>query len=88
MVQTNNKTFFMKKIFSFLLTALLLQQVIGQTETFDIITYTPPKDWKKDTKPGVVNYTNVNTTTGAFCVIAMYASTASSGDAQKDFNKD
>ena len=33
------------------------------------------------------NYTNVNTTTGSFCVIAMYASTASTGDAQKDFNK-
>ena len=61
---------------------------ISQTETFDIVTYTPPKDWKKDAKPGVVNYTNVNTTTGKFCVITMYASTASSGDAQKDFTKE
>ena len=60
----------------------------SQTETFDIVTYTPPKDWKKEAKQGVVNYTNVNTTTGGFCVIAMYASTASTGDAQKDFDKD
>ena len=29
---------------------------------------------------------NVNSTTGSFCVVAMYASTASTGDAQKDFN--
>ena len=63
-------------------------QVIGQTETFDIATYTPPKDWKKDTKQGVINYTNVNTTTGGFCVIAMFASTASTGDAEKDFEKE
>ena len=57
----------------------------SQTETFDIATYTPPKDWKKTAGNGVVSYTNVNTTTGTFCVLAMYASTASLGDAQKDF---
>ena len=59
----------------------------SQRETFDIITYTPPKDWKKDAKQGVVNYTNVNATAGSFCVIALYASAASTGDAQKDFDK-
>lgn len=56
-----------------------------QTETFDIVTYTPPKDWKKDSKPGVVNLMNVNTTTRGFCIIAMFASKAGTGDAQKDF---
>jgi len=63
----------------------------SQTETFDIITYTAPKDpigigWKKDVKIGVVNYTNINETAGTFCVITMYASSPSAGDAQKDFN--
>ncbi len=62
-------------------------QALSQTETFDIATYKPPKDFKKEAKPGVVNYTNVNTTTGGFCVIAMFASTASTGDAEKDFDK-
>ncbi len=60
-------------------------QAFSQIETFDIATYTPPKDFKKDAKPGVVNYINTNTTKGTFCVITMYANTASSGDAQKDF---
>jgi hypothetical protein len=63
-------------------------QGFSQTETFDILTYTPPKDWKKDAKPGVVNYSNVNTTTGVFCVIAIYASTVSTGDAENDFKRD
>ncbi len=78
----------MKKILFFLLTVLLSRQTFSQTETFDIATYTPPKDWKKDTRQGVINYSNVNTTTGGFCIIALYASTASTGDAVKDFKKD
>ena len=78
----------MKKIISLLLLTAIMQQVIAQTETFDIATYTPPKDFKKDSKQGVVNYTCVNSTTGSFCVIAMYASTASTGDAEKDFKRE
>ena len=78
----------MKKIISLLLLTAIMQQVIAQTETFDIATYTPPKDFKKDSKQGVVNYTSVNSTTGNFCVIAMYASTASTGDAEKDFKRE
>ena len=63
-------------------------QALCQTETFDIATYKPPKDFKKEAKPGVVNYTNVNEAAGTFCVIAIFASGASTGDAQKDFNNE
>lgn len=69
----------MKKTIFFLITALLSQQAFSQTETFDIVSFTPPKDWKKEVKSGVVNYLNVNETTGTFCVITMYASSASTG---------
>ena len=71
----------------FFLCLIISAKAFSQTETFDIVTYTPPKDWKKDTKQGVVNYSNANTTTGTFCIIAMYTSTASTGDAEKDFIK-
>ena len=57
----------------------------AQTETFDVTTYTPPKGWTKNTKEGVVTYTTSNTKTGTFCMLAIYASTVSTGDAQKDF---
>ena len=63
-------------------------QAFSQTETFDIASYTPPKDWKKDAKQGVVNYTNANETTGRFCIITIYASTVSTGDPDKDFKID
>ena len=78
----------MKKIISFLLLTAIMQQAISQTETFDIITYTPPKDWVKTTKEGVVSYTTINTTVGTFCSIAIYASAPSAGDVQKDFKKE
>ncbi|MBL0154393.1 MAG: hypothetical protein IPP93_13275 [Chitinophagaceae bacterium] len=59
-----------------------------QAETFDIATYTPPKNFTKVVNTGVVNYTNINKTTGGFCVIAMFASKKSTGDAQRDFSND
>ena len=69
----------------FLLSLVISVQSFSQTEKFDIATYTPPKNFKKEAKSGVVNYTNVNKAAGTFCVITLYASTASTGDAKKDF---
>ncbi|MBL7725654.1 MAG: hypothetical protein JNK27_16010 [Chitinophagaceae bacterium] len=68
--------------------AAMYLQVSAQTETFDIVTYTPPKNWSKDAKPGVMNYMNVNKSNGGFCIIAMFASKLSTGDAQKDFTRE
>ncbi len=60
----------------------------AQTETFDIATFTPPKDFQKDSKEGVVTYSHVNKTSGGYCIIAIYASSKSSGDEQKDFKNE
>jgi hypothetical protein len=80
--------FYMKKIFSFLLTTLLLQQALSQTETFDIATYNAPAGFSKITRQGVVTYTDIDTATGKFCVISIYASTRGTGDAAKDFARE
>ncbi len=78
----------MKKLFLLLLIGCSVQS-IAQTETFDMVTYSPPKNWRKDSsKQGVMLYTNVNNATGGFCLIGIYAGTASYGDAQKDFKKE
>ena len=82
----------MKKILV-VLTSLLTCMIVApaafsQKETFDIATYTPPKDWKKNTKPGLMMYTNIDSVTGGFCMIAIYASTKSAGSARKDFAKE
>ncbi len=75
-------------IIKIFLLLIISANCFAQKETFDIVTYTPPKDFKKESKEGVVNYTNVNSAEGAFCVITIYASTASTGDANKDFKKE
>lgn len=63
-------------------------QAIAQTETFDIATYKAPEGFKKDAKPGVVNYTNINAGAGSFCVISLFASKAGTGNAGKDFERE
>ncbi len=78
----------MKKILNLLFFLAIMQEMMAQSETFNIATYTPPKDWKKDGNTGVVTYTDINTSTGGFCIVAIYACTSSLGDAQKDFQSE
>jgi hypothetical protein len=77
----------LRTIFSFLLLSLVCV-VRAQTETFDIATYTPPAGWKKEVKETYVTYTDIKQNTGAFCVLAIYASKKSEGSAEKDFAGD
>jgi hypothetical protein len=61
------------------------QIVVCQTETLDIIQYTPPKGWTKTPKEGVMVFSDINKSTNGFCILTVYASTASAGSPQKDF---
>jgi hypothetical protein len=82
----------MKKILiiltSLVACVLLPPAAFPQKETFDIATFTPPKDWKKNSKPGLMMYTDIDSASGGFCMIAIYASTKSAGSARKDFAKE
>jgi hypothetical protein len=61
------------------------QSISCQTESLEIITYTPPKGWTKTAKNGVVVYSDANKTTNAFCLLTIYASTPSAGGPKRDF---
>jgi hypothetical protein len=61
------------------------QIVFCQTETLDIIQYTPPKGWTKTPKEGVMVYSDINKATNSFCLLTVYPSTQSAGSPQKDF---
>jgi len=75
--------------YGFIVACLFIStQSFSQAETFDIIHFTPPRDWKKETKEGLVSFTNINEQTNTFCVIVLFASTASKGDLQKDFTSE
>ena len=57
--------------------------VSAQTETFDAITFTPPKGWVKSAKDGVVIYTNQ--ADPRFAILTVYAASPGSGSPQTDF---
>jgi hypothetical protein len=61
------------------------ESVSCQTETFDIIQYTPPKGWTRTAKEGVMIFSDINKSTNGFCILTVYASTRSAGSPQKDF---
>jgi hypothetical protein len=61
------------------------QAIFAQTETFDIIQYTPPKGWTKNPKEGAMAFIDVNTKTNGFCILTIFKSSPSAGSAQKDF---
>lgn len=68
-----------------ILCLIVPQTIFCQTETLDIIQYTPPKGWANTPKEGVMVYSDSNKTTNGFCILTVYASTPSAGSPQKDF---
>ncbi|MBX7173474.1 MAG: hypothetical protein K1X72_21070 [Pyrinomonadaceae bacterium] len=56
-----------------------------QTEKLGIISYTPPKGMKKSVQENVVGFSELNQTTGTFCIITLYGATVSSGTPTTDF---
>jgi hypothetical protein len=71
--------------FLLLLLICLPVKILAQTNNFDVFTYNEPKEWKKDTKPGVVVYTTGDEKKATYCMIAIYASRTGSGNSQQDF---
>jgi hypothetical protein len=68
-----------------ILCLILPQAMFCQTETLDIIHYTPPTGWTRSQKEGVMIFSDTNKTTNGFCILTVYASRASAGSAQKNF---
>ena len=64
------------------------QTVFSQTEKLGIVSYTAPKGWSKTTKENIVAFTQVNQSTGAFCIITLYGATPGTGDPKSDFKRE
>jgi hypothetical protein len=58
------------------------------SDTFDIATFQPPPQWKRQTKDGVVIFSTLNEQKGTYAMITLYGSGESSGNAKNDFNSD
>jgi hypothetical protein len=61
------------------------QSIFCQTETLDIMKFTPPAGWTRTEKDGALVFIGVNKTTNGFCVLSFYGSIPSSGRPDTDF---
>ncbi len=59
-----------------------------QKETFDIVTYNPPKDWKKEVNENIISYSIVDNLAKTWCQIGIVKSTISKGSIEQDFNSE
>ena len=79
-------------IFSLFLGQILcfffLQTAFCQTEKLGIVQYTPPQGMTITPKENIVGFTEINQTTGKFCIITLYGATPGTGNAQSDFKRE
>ncbi|HVF47648.1 MAG TPA: hypothetical protein VNA17_08795 [Pyrinomonadaceae bacterium] len=68
-----------------LLTPLTTQ---AQAEKLGIVRYTAPAGMTKTVKENIVAFSELNQTTGTFCIITLYGATPGTGDPQSDFARE
>lgn len=62
---------------------------VAQTkESFDIISYVPPKGWARESADYVISFVKTNANSGGWCRINIYQSQQSSGEATQDFKSE
>jgi hypothetical protein len=62
--------------------------VQAQSETLDLVTFTPPKGWTREALKNVVSFTQVDNVKKTWCRITVYSSTASKGSLAADFESE
>jgi hypothetical protein len=80
----------MKKLLLQLLFLIVIVNVSGQSQKFDIASFIPPQEWQRLDSNGKVGFFDSKTINGltSFCQILLYPSRAGGGNAFKNFNED
>ena len=78
----------MKKTYVFFVLCLSFTNLFAQKETFDIIAYSPPAEWKKEVTENIISYTKINNKNKSWCRIGIVKSTISKGNIEADFESE
>jgi hypothetical protein len=62
----------MKKIILLCFFCLSATILFAQKETFDLVTYTSPKAWKKQLAESAIQFSIEDATKGTYCLITLY----------------
>lgn len=66
--------------------SMLFLNCFGQKQTFDIITYTPPKEWKKENSESAMQFSKQDDTKGTFCIITLMKSIPGLANSKENFD--
>ncbi len=69
-----------------IISLLFCSNLFAQQQSFDLATYTPPKNWKKKTSANAVQFSIENKTTGTYCLVTLYKSVAATANPKNNFN--
>jgi len=76
------------KIILLLFFVITTASVFAQQQTFDLITYSPPKGWTKNVEETLVSYTITDSKTNSWCRMMIIKSTISKGTIEADFENE
>lgn len=76
------------KSFYILLLLFMMMEVKSQQQTFDMISFTPPKGWKKSNQPNVISYSITDNIKRTWAQIGIVKSTVSKGSIDTDFESE
>lgn len=74
------------KAFFLILSVLLVFPCFGQKQTFDIITYVPPKEWKKEGTESAIQFTKQDDAKGIYCIITLMKSIPGTANSKENFD--
>ena len=61
---------------------------LAQKESYSLVRYTAPKQWKKENANNCVTYSYINATKKSWCMISLYKSNISKGSVEADLESD
>src|SRR5690349_5864220 len=79
----------MKRILILIVCWLIMEQCYAQKETYEFVSFTPPKGWTKEVKPNTcTTYTITNNKKKSYCQINIMLSGDSKGGINEDFESE
>lgn len=78
----------MRYLFVVVIMMALHSTVLGQQQTYDLVTYLEPKGWTKEVKKNIITYTKIDEARKTWCVIGVVKSTTSKGSIEADLESE
>ena len=76
----------MKKIILLCFFGLSATILFAQKETFDLISYTPPRAWKKQPAESAIQYSIENAAKGTYCMITVFKAVQGTANSKENFD--